>query len=119
MLTALDCSRTSLQASVGSPRARQHSPEELRQLFDSMKPWHHLIDVGGLPTTTESAWGEYLEHPRDLWENVAKLLPDLEGRRVLDVGCNDGYFLFACRRLGAAEVVGIETSEHSTTTPCW
>jgi tRNA (mo5U34)-methyltransferase len=31
---------------------------------------------------------------------------------VLDVGCNDGFFLFACRRLGAREVVGIEANEH-------
>jgi len=92
--------------------AQQHSREELRQLFDSTKPWHHLIDVDGVPTKTESAWGEYLEHPENLWESVAGLLPGLKGRRVLDVGCNDGFFLFACRRLGAAEVVGIEASQH-------
>jgi tRNA (mo5U34)-methyltransferase len=91
---------------------QNYSREELRELFDATKPWHHLIDVGGVPTKTEPAWGEYLEHPRDLWERVSALLPDLRGSRVLDVGCNDGFFLFACRRLGAKEVVGIESSEH-------
>ena len=77
-----------------------------------MKPWHHLIDVDGVPTKTEPAWGDDLDHPRALWEQVASLLPDLEGKRVLDVGCNDGYFLFACRRLGASEVVGVEVQKH-------
>jgi tRNA (mo5U34)-methyltransferase len=91
---------------------QHHSPEQLRELFDSTKPWHHLIDVGGVPTKIEPAWGEYLEHPKLLWESVSALLPDLRGLRVLDVGCNDGFFLFACRRLGAKEVVGIENSEH-------
>jgi tRNA (mo5U34)-methyltransferase len=91
---------------------QQHTSDELRELFDSLKPWLHLIDVHGVPTKTEPAWGEYLEHPRHLWEEVSELLPDLAGKRVLDVGCNDGFFLFACRRLGAEEVVGIETDEH-------
>jgi tRNA (mo5U34)-methyltransferase len=91
---------------------RQYSREELRELFDSVKPWHHLIDVHGVPTKVEPAWGEYLDHPRALWESVSQVLPDLSGKRVLDVGCNDGFFLFACRQLGAKEVVGIEASEH-------
>jgi tRNA (mo5U34)-methyltransferase len=77
-----------------------------------LKPWHHLIDVHGVPTKTEPAWGEYLEHPRRLWAEVSELLPDLRGKRVLDVGCNDGFFLFACRQLGAEHVVGIEPHEH-------
>lgn len=89
-----------------------HTRDELRTLFDSTKPWHHLIDVHGVPTKTEPAWGEYLEHPARLWEAVSGLLPDLHGRSVLDVGCNDGYFLFACRRLGAERVVGVERDEH-------
>jgi tRNA (mo5U34)-methyltransferase len=92
--------------------AEQHSNEELRELFDSVKPWHHLIDVRGVATKTESAWGDDLDHPRVLWESVSELLPSLEGKRVLDVGCNDGFFLFACRRLGAKEVVGVEVREH-------
>jgi tRNA (mo5U34)-methyltransferase len=92
--------------------AAQPSRAELRELFDSMKPWHHLIEVDGVPTKTESAWGDDLDHPRALWEHVAPLLPELKGKRVLDVGCNDGFFLFACRRLGAEEVVGVEVQQH-------
>jgi tRNA (mo5U34)-methyltransferase len=92
--------------------SEQYTPEELRRLFDSLKPWLHRIDVHGVPTKIEPAWGEHLEHPRQQWEEVSALLPDLAGKRVLDVGCNDGFFLFACRRRGAEEVVGVETEEH-------
>src|SRR5436190_11418567 len=90
----------------------QRSSEELRELFDSMKPWHHLIEVDGVPTKVEPAWGDDLDHPRALWQRVEPLLPSLDGKRVLDVGCNDGFFLFACRRLGAREVVGVEAQQH-------
>lgn len=33
---------------------------------------------------------------------------DLEGKRVLDIGCRDGLFSFAAEKRGAAEVVGID-----------
>ncbi len=37
-------------------------------------------------------------------------LPErLDGMRVLDVGCAEGYFTFECERRGAAEVIGIDS----------
>jgi len=92
--------------------ATQLSREELRALFDSTKPWHHLIDVNGVPTKVEPAWGEHLDHPRGLWEKVAPLLRAIDARRLLDVGCNDGFFLFESRRLGVKDVVGVEVHPH-------
>jgi SAM-dependent methyltransferase len=34
---------------------------------------------------------------------------DLQGRRVLDIGCRDGLFSFAAERMGAGEVIGIDS----------
>jgi 2-polyprenyl-3-methyl-5-hydroxy-6-metoxy-1,4-benzoquinol methylase len=73
--------------------------KDLRILFDSLKPWHHLIYVDGIPTKTESAWGEPLEHPIPLWNKVKPLLPDLHGKRILDIGCNDGFFYLSVESL--------------------
>ena len=82
--------------------------EYLRTLFDNLKPWAHLIYVHGVPTKMESKWGEPLDYPASLWQKIRPLLPELWEKKVLDVGCNDGFFSFECRRLGASHVVGIE-----------
>src|SRR5215208_4426819 len=33
---------------------------------------------------------------------------DLEGKRVLDIGCNEGFFAIEAKNRGAAEVIGID-----------
>lgn len=38
-------------------------------------------------------------------------LNNLIGKRVLDVGCNTGFFTFECEKIGAAEVIGIDSAE--------
>jgi len=45
------------------------------------------------------------------WPSLRALLPDLRGRRVLDLGCGYGWFCRWARGAGAAAVLGIELSE--------
>lgn len=42
----------------------------------------------------------------------AILLPSLEGKRFLDIGCNEGFFCREAIRSGAKRVVGIEAVPH-------
>ena len=44
--------------------------------------------------------------------NFRKLIPDLNNKRVLDLGCGYGENDIYCRKLGAKEVLGIDISEH-------
>ena len=44
--------------------------------------------------------------------NFRKLIPDLNNKRVLDLGCGYGENDIYCRELGAKEVLGIDISEH-------
>ena len=46
------------------------------------------------------------------WAAMRALLPDLHGRRVLDLGCGFGWFCRWAREHGAAQVVGIDVSEN-------
>ena len=60
----------------------------------------------------------YAQLPRSLhglagapeWPALHAMLPELAGKRVLDLGCGYGWFCRAARDLGAADVVGIDLS---------
>lgn len=85
---------------------------ELRQILDNtaanqrdaltMTGWWHSIDLGNGRITPGA---HKIEELRD---NFAKfLLPDLHGKRVLDIGCWDGFYSFEAERLGA-QVVSVD-----------
>lgn len=45
------------------------------------------------------------------WPSIRRLLPDLHGLRVVDLGCGYGWFCRWARENGAAEVLGLDVSE--------
>ena len=45
------------------------------------------------------------------WPVLRAMLPDLRGRRVLDLGCGYGWFARWARQSGAASVLGLDVSE--------
>jgi SAM-dependent methyltransferase len=46
------------------------------------------------------------------WPNLRAMLPDLAGRRVVDLGCGFGWFCRWAREAGAASVLGLDVSEN-------
>jgi SAM-dependent methyltransferase len=44
------------------------------------------------------------------WPTLSSMLPDLPGRRVVDLGCGFGWFCRWARAAGAAEVLGLDVS---------
>jgi ubiquinone/menaquinone biosynthesis C-methylase UbiE len=45
------------------------------------------------------------------WPALRAMLPDLHGRKVLDLGCGFGWFCRWARGQGAAQILGIDVSE--------
>lgn len=45
------------------------------------------------------------------WPALRAMLPDLTGKRVLDLGCGFGWFCRWAREAGAARVLGLDVSE--------
>ena len=45
------------------------------------------------------------------WPSLRALLPDLRGRKVVDLGCGFGWFCRWARESGAARVLGFDVSE--------
>ena len=46
------------------------------------------------------------------WPSIRALLPDLRGKRVVDLGCGFGWFARWARQHGAASVLGLDVSEN-------
>jgi tRNA (mo5U34)-methyltransferase len=86
---------------VGGPIVR-----EIRRLA----PWFHNLHLpSGHETAPDHPLGDF---PRVKWWELQSALPDdLTGWRVLDVGCNAGFYSFALARRGA-DVLAIDADEH-------
>jgi tRNA (mo5U34)-methyltransferase len=94
-----------------SGRASEH-PE-----IAELGPWFHNLHLpDGTQTAADHPLGDF---PRFKWEELALHLPDdLTGQRVLDIGCNAGYYSFELARRGA-EVLGIDHDEHYLRQALW
>jgi SAM-dependent methyltransferase len=72
--------------------------------IQKLKPWYQSITLDGLKTTSAKVSGEYF------WPQIKKFLSaDLEGKRILDLGCNAGYYCMSSAFLNCKEVIGIES----------
>lgn len=76
----------------------------------ALGPWFHNLDIHGIQTAPDHFLGDY---PRFKWEGFRHVLPeDLEGRSVLDVGCNAGFYTLEMKRRNAGRVLGIDADPH-------
>jgi tRNA (mo5U34)-methyltransferase len=78
------------------------SDSERRELLLQLAPWRKgPFDVGGVHIDAE--WRSDLK-----WQRVAGAIEPLAGRRVLDVGCGNGWYALRMVDAGAAAVLGID-----------
>jgi len=78
--------------------------EALYEALQGLHPWRKgPYELFGMHIDTEwrSDWK---------WDRLAGAIAPLAGRRVLDVGCGNGYHCWRMRGAGAAEVVGVDPS---------
>jgi tRNA (mo5U34)-methyltransferase len=88
--------------SVDSPSVDPALKTEVRDLLLQLNPWRkgpfniHGIDL-------DSEWRSNLK-----WDRLQDEIAPLADRRVLDVGCSNGYYAFRMTGNGARLVVGID-----------
>ncbi|MGB5346214.1 MAG: tRNA 5-methoxyuridine(34)/uridine 5-oxyacetic acid(34) synthase CmoB [Woeseia sp.] len=81
------------------PQVEQQS---LRAALLQLSPWRKgPFNIGGVAIDTE--WRSDLK-----WRRVQQALTPLTGRRVLDVGCGNGYYALRMLGDGASFVLGID-----------
>ena len=95
---------------LDQPRISVGRPQDLNEgrhkaLMDALrrlKPWRKgPFNLFGIPLDSE--WNSALK-----WARVAPHLTALAGRRVLDVGCSNGYYLFRMQSATPGVVLGID-----------
>lgn len=78
--------------------------------IEKLKPWFHNIH---LPEGEQTASNHFLgDFPDFKWQNIKNSIPkDLTDWRVLDIGCNAGFYSVELAKRGAI-VTGIDLDEH-------
>ncbi len=53
----------------------------------------------------------FVLRPMPKWAYLKPIFPDLAGKTILEIGCNNGFFCFEFEQLGAAQVTGADVYE--------
>lgn len=88
----------------------ERTKKEIQVAIEALKPWFHNLHLpGGLQTAPDHWLGDF---PMFKWKEIAGFIPeDLSGWKVLDVGCNAGFYSFELAKRGA-DVLGIDVDSH-------
>jgi len=92
------------------PAARTPTHSSLERDIAALGPWFHNLH---LPDGTQTAPGHSLgDFPAFKWVQISPHIPqDLSGWRVLDIGCNAGFYSFQLAGRGAS-VSAIDVDPH-------
>ena len=75
---------------------------QARQSLLQLAPWRKgPFDIAGISIDTE--WRSDLK-----WDRLSKAISPLSDRRILDVGCGNGYYALRMRGAGAKLVLGVD-----------
>jgi tRNA (mo5U34)-methyltransferase len=100
----VDLNRAAPLAETNHPVERG-TRQEIERLLQQLHPWRKgPFEIHGIHIDSEwrSDWK---------WERIVPLLTNLQGRRVLDVGCGNGYHCWRMAGAGAALVIGIDPTQ--------
>jgi tRNA (mo5U34)-methyltransferase len=85
------------------------STEEIRRRITALGPWFHNLDLHGVPTAPSHFLGDY---PQVKWRRFSDVVPkSLQGKTVLDIGCNAGFYAMEMKRRGADRVLGLDSRD--------
>ena len=86
-----------------------YSHEQIEMRVRELGPWFHNMNLNGVWTAPDHFLGDY---PNIKWQQFARALPmELQGKTVLDIGCNGGFYSIEMKRRGAGRVLGIDFDE--------
>src|SRR5688572_9263775 len=97
----MNSSETNLMDRV--EHTQRFTPDEIHRRLQPLGEWFHNINLNGVWTAPNHFLGNY---PEVKWRNFEHAIPqNLEGKSVLDIGCNGGFYSIEMKRRGAQRVV--------------
>jgi len=76
-----------------------------------LKPWYQRMNLNGTMTLNKGDNYFNAKAGEHTWNTIKTLLPDsLSTMRILDLGCNAGFYSVSSSLLDAVEVVGVESN---------
>lgn len=90
---------------------RNLSPEEIRERITSFPRWHYEFDLKGnlTPIFDKPTAERHRQRKRYFFDPLVELVGgSLAGKRVLDLGCNAGFWSLAAVEAGCEFVLGID-----------
>ena len=105
-LTASSRDFTRPAVRIGDPQdCDDETRARIKELLLRLKPWRKgPFELFGV--TIDGEWRANLK-----WRRLAKKITSLRGRRVLDVGCGNGYYLWQMLGQGATIALGIDPGQ--------
>lgn len=74
---------------------------KVQQIALNLRPWRKgPFEI--LETFIDSEWQSFMKF------NLLKPFMDLQGKKVADIGCNNGYYLFRMSNFGAKKLIGFD-----------
>ncbi|MBF0286299.1 MAG: tRNA 5-methoxyuridine(34)/uridine 5-oxyacetic acid(34) synthase CmoB [SAR324 cluster bacterium] len=89
--------------SIGNPEELSSEQQKtLQQVLETYIPWRKgPFNVFGV--SIDSEWQSHMK-----WDRVLPVLDSLEGKKVADIGCNNGYYMFRMAAHNPELVIGCD-----------
>jgi SAM-dependent methyltransferase len=79
--------------------------EQIENEIRRLAPWYYLYDLHGIRTDITAPFDDWGHRSVEIPDQV---VPYLQGKTILDVGCNEGGYAFTALKRGAGSVLGID-----------
>ncbi|MFZ5896287.1 MAG: TIGR04290 family methyltransferase [Myxococcota bacterium] len=85
----------------------QLTRDDVSRRVRALGDWFQNINLGGVQTAPSHFLGDY---PNCKWQRFQHAIPsDLQGKSVLDIGCNAGFYTIEFKRRGAGRTLGVDS----------
>lgn len=93
----------------GVERGDSTAKQTLAYTLERLGPWYHNVEFAkGVSSNPSNP-----DYPMARWRVLKEVVPhDLQGKSVLDIGCNSGFFSFEMKKRNAGRVVGVDIMQY-------